>query len=182
MARYDHICENKECRKEFFNYKAGTRFCCMTCRSFVLTRIVVCDNCGREKRKPLSDIFEKSKNNFCGMTCKKLFYKGSRSNLYNMGERYLVESTNSVFVWCGNRYRAEHRVLVEQFIGRELIRWGEPILHINGINSDNALENLYVCNSMSEMKSITGSASAPYPYKSNLQQLKENYEQTNTKD
>tara|TARA_R110000851_G_scaffold26163_2_gene74443 strand:+ start:130 stop:585 length:456 start_codon:yes stop_codon:yes gene_type:complete len=145
----------------------------MPCRSYTLTRIVVCDNCGKEKRKPLSDVFAKSKHNFCGIPCKQIFYRGSKSPFYNMGERYVVESTNSVFVWDDGKYRAEHRVLIEKFIGRGLVRWGEPVLHINGINSDNNLSNLYICSSASELGYILKNHDIPYPYKSNLNQLKE---------
>jgi len=182
MPKYNHTCENKECKKQFTNWKIGTRFCCMACRSYTLTKVVVCDNCGKEKRKPLSDIFAKSKHNFCGIPCKRLFFVGSRSPLYNMGEKYIVESTGMTYIWCKDKYRAEHRILTENFIGRKLATCSEPILHINGINSDNKLANLYVCESKSEMAFILKNHDVPYPYKSNLKTLKDHYEHTNKKD
>lgn len=155
----------------------------MACRSFSGTREITCGNCGKKSRKPISDLYKDSKATFCDIKCKAEYFSGENCPLYNMGERYIVEDTDSVFVWCGDKYRAEHRVLVEGFIGRALVRWGEPILHIDGVNSNNELDNLYVCKSMSEMKKILASYDVPYPYRSNLKEIKDRQnEQGNTKD
>lgn len=173
MAKYKHACDYSECGKVFYTFKSNSKFCSRECRSLAGTREITCSYCGERSRKPISDLYRNSKTTFCNVSCKIDYFKGSRSNLYNMGERYTVESTGSVFVWCGDKYRAEHRVLVEEFIGRDLLNWGEPILHIDGVNSNNKLSNLYVCSSMSEMRKILSSHDAPYPYRSNLKELKE---------
>ena len=169
--KYTLKCKNEKCGKEFISYKSNQKNCSRSCRSESGRRVVKCRQCGDFVTKDLYDI-KKTKHSFCNSTCKGLFYCKDKSNLYNQGERYLVESTGMSYVWCKDKYRAEHRVLVEAFIGRALVRWGEPILHINGRKSDNNLDNLYVCSSMSEMKKILTSYDAPYPYKSNLNQIK----------
>lgn len=49
----------------------------------------------------------------------------------------------------GQRYIAEHRLVIAQSIGRPLERW-EVVHHINGDNTDNRLENLELLSSQTK--------------------------------
>ena len=60
------------------------------------------------------------------------------------GGRYTDKSSGYVYVYVGgqnNNYRLEHRVVMEQILGRPLLR-SENVHHINGNRSDNTPDNL----------------------------------------
>jgi len=53
----------------------------------------------------------------------------------------------------GVRWDKEHVLVVEKAIGRRLIA-GEQVHHINGVRTDNRLENLQLCADTSEHMTI----------------------------
>ena len=63
-------------------------------------------------------------------------------------------------------YIGEHRVVASRAIGR-MLEPHEPILHINNVNTDNRPENLFICDSKSEMAKRR-QGSLPWPQRSNL--------------
>jgi len=51
-----------------------------------------------------------------------------------------------VFINCGNgEWKAEHRLIMEKYLKRPL-QPGEQVHHINGVKTDNQLDNLFVFN------------------------------------
>ena len=101
-----------------------------------------CDVCGTyyEGRSPWT----------CGDKCRyalaiqrrgrPLNFKGGRIN-----HQGYVRLWMPTYKWgtTAKGYVLEHRYLMEQHLGRQLDRW-EHVHHINGVRSDNRLENLAV--------------------------------------
>jgi len=57
------------------------------------------------------------------------------------------------FVKCGLDWVPEHQLVIENKIGRILVK-GETVHHINGIKTDNRIENLMLFKSQNEHKSF----------------------------
>lgn len=175
---YKKIANCENCGKEFTSkYKSETgkytKFCSKKCYKEHHNETVTCSCCGKqyERNKWISDAGRAF--NYCSFKCQKEHFRGENHGNYNRSNEYVLSSGAHRQVRTKDGWRQEHRVLVEEFIGRKLIKNSEPVLHINGNNLDNRLENLYVCKNNSEMAVILKSYSAPYPVSSNLTALKE---------
>lgn len=175
--KFKKISNCKQCNKEFYSkFKRGsyTKFCSQYCFSESRIDTVTCCNCGNEYNRPAWISKAGRGFNVCSRKCQTEFSVGKNSPNYNDYGRY----ESSGYMWVrdpnlDNNYGwiPEHRKFVSDHIGRKLKYWSEPILHINGNNTDNRLSNLYVCSNMSEMATILNSYSAPYPHKSNVDSL-----------
>lgn len=76
---------------------------------------------------------------FCSVACKAISQQGARI----IGSKY-TDLSGYVMVKVGLReYRSEHRLVVEDALGRRLTT-EEQVHHINGVKDDNRIENLQV--------------------------------------
>jgi len=168
----------KGCSKKFkakFKSKEGKYrdYCSVYCMKESKRETLTCQSCGCEFRRHKSETERRSpKSVYCSKACRYNGMTGDNALGYVRG--YYINDKGHKFIYKGGDRIAEHRLVASQYIGRDLRYDDEPILHINGINDDNRPENLYVCSDWCEMSTILMSYDAPYPVKSNLEELKVN--------
>ena len=166
-----------KCSREFSykpsDYHGHKSYCSRKCYDGERNQ-VVCANCSTPFERPPSKVDAK----YCSRKCQHehqikenaSMWKGGRTVDHDGRVNVVTDEfydTSKGIRKRTRRYRAEHRILVESIIGRRLEHDGEPVLHLNRDNSDNRLENLYICASRSEMTSIIMGGN-PYPEHSNV--------------
>jgi len=159
-------------KNEYINLKPGSE-------KRVLLK---CDTCGNENTTTYQNYYSaQKKRNFSGETycracsCKSTATKSKGRIPHNKGKKYPnLQGVNSKS-WKGGSYissdgyimkhigfnskrksgwedyRKEHILVMEQYLGREL-NSNEIIHHINGIKTDNRIENLSLLQSSQEHK------------------------------
>ena len=139
----------------YFNHSVN-HFCDSTCHSQWRLRNqhkIICDCCGATIYR--NDYrLSKHKHNFCNKSCHNIWtsknsiltnanaWKGGRFvTLYGYILIYMPSHPK-----CTNRgYISEHRLVMEQKIGRYLTK-DDIVHHLNGVRDDNRPENLDICN------------------------------------
>lgn len=78
---------------------------------------------------------------FCSQSCSKSFMKGSNSLAYKDGST--INSAGYKCIKVGDKYLYEHRLIIEEHIGRKLTV-NEVVHHKDGDKLNNSIENLQI--------------------------------------
>ncbi len=123
---------------------------------------LACPDCGRERWVMLSRCKSgpTPKCRFCSAkrNAAKRDFKGAKNNQWKGGRRY-DKSHGYIEIWIpadspyismvkgrhGRQSLWEHRLVMAEFLGRPLESW-EVVHHLNGIRTDNRIENLALAN------------------------------------
>lgn len=128
-----------------------------------------CANCGELFYASASRLRELGDSGCCSAACQAEYFVGPRNKLFK-GGKWKSSADGVVHVRMetgrGGLHLREHRVMVARAIGRQLDA-SEIVLHINNNNSDNRLENLYLCRNKREAGQIMN-GSKPWPKASNI--------------
>lgn len=149
MSMIQKECLN--CKKQFKVYphrEKTAKFCSMKCRVGFTHKIIKCKRCGKDFWDYLC-----MKTQFCSRDCYNSFNNGKNSSAWKGGK---TNQSGYFMVWDNTHpnpnhdsYIREHRLVMEKHLGRYL-RKEEKIHHINGIKTDNRIENLLLCADMNE--------------------------------
>lgn len=155
-------------------YKRGAyiKYCSMQCGADARSNAVIvqCGHCGAETRKTQAQLRRSTSGKvFCSQECVYKQYSGNRSHFYKGGSWVGVSGHRYIYLG-NNQWKAEHRIVSQDVLKRDLQYCGEPVLHLNGDGLDNRKENLYVCMDMSEMGEILN-GTLPFPTRSNIDDL-----------
>lgn len=124
--RYKH-CSNR-CYDIFKHREKEKMFMRMT---------YVCKNCGKVfQSRRYGKVYR-----FCSTRCSQSFMKGENSFAYNGGST--INSAGYICVRVGDKYLYEHRLIVQEEIGRKL-KDNEVVHHIDGNKLNNSISNLKI--------------------------------------
>jgi len=127
---YIKICQNPDCKKEYSpdkNHRVRQKYCSRKCAMVMQSE--------RMRKFPIKN------------SGKYLHKKGSENGNWKGGK--IVNNDGYICIYCPNhlycckekKYVLEHRLIMESHIGRVLLPT-EVVHHINGIRTDNRIENL----------------------------------------
>ena len=175
--------ECKYCGKPIKTAKAlkeRKRFCSKDCQNAYKTAEntfnIRCKGCGKLLVKPNSHS-RYNTDAYCSRACMDRFRKHAESPAWKGG--WFLNSRGWIMINVGmsnvaykghpnghHQYKSRYRVIVELARQQPLPR-NCPVLHLNGIEDDDRIENLYICSSPCEIGKILQGA-LPHPSYSNV--------------
>jgi hypothetical protein len=111
------------------------RYCSSTCKEKYSKerKRQVCLQCNKV-------FYKQYKTVCCSTKCRSLYFSGKNCTSYVNGKS--KQATGYIVILTGpKKYEFEHRLIMEKKIGRKLKK-REVVHHINGIKTDNRIENL----------------------------------------
>ena len=105
-------------------------------------------HCGKSFT-PRREQIQRGKGLYCSQKCKGVAHSGR--NHPSAKERTINSSGYVLIRTSQSNLRREHRVVAERAIGRPL-ESSESVHHIDGIKTNNAVKNLFVCNKAAHAK------------------------------
>ena len=149
-AKDDHrvyvVGKCKECEKQFWHRSDyPSLFCSPKCAKSQFVKLNgLCLVCKKQVPRGYKNMktYQFVPRRFCSLECRRKYLVGSHHNKW-MGGSYITKKGYR-WIWIGtNCYRAEHRVLMERYLGHSL-KNGESVHHRNGNKLDNSLSNLEI--------------------------------------
>lgn len=132
------------CSTEFRKRRSGSKYCSRQCQAIARkkTEQVTCETCGKQFSRVSCHV---GMRNFCSPDCYKSWQaenqRGENSPRWSGGvhihDGYIFKKQSN------GRYKGEHRVAMEEELGRELTQ-DEVVHHINGDKTKNEKSNLVV--------------------------------------
>ena len=165
-----HVCGN--CGIEYRDSRADSMFCGKACADAAQTtaerRTLRCEECEAEF---VSKADHGRWPRFCKRECfetRVLRATGEKSQAWQGGV-FQLSRNDHVMIYQGprpERERPEHRIVVEEFLGRPLNPASEPVIHLDGDGANNRIDNLFIFASHKEMLAMF--CRGDFPERSNL--------------
>ena len=147
-TKFEYNCIN--CRCKFFKESSPssingkrTKFCSKKCYNEFLPKL---DNSGRFKKGERPSFKTEFKKGFIPWNKGKPFLQKENHPLWKGGK---IKVKEYIVLRIGNKYFLEHRLIMQNHIGRKLKNY-EVVHHIDGNKENNNLDNLKLFNNQSE--------------------------------